>query len=524
MLNRPNADVLSKPISLLARVGRQARNYTSAVVFLVYEAFHGHFRQLAAALALNLLYIAGQMGAIGVIYGYARLMQRHEPLKVPWFDITIDPSQPGIVWAMVGISGLVFLASGAFQYWARRITYKIAEENLTDSCKSLIVISSRLPDPRAPLASRMIAQQGFQKILGGSRRGALMAVIFFTALSGAVGAVLALVFLLAMDPVLTLLILAGVALGAFSLYPVALRGVRLSKQRERTQIALNKEVQELSLSGRSAELVSGMQTPAAFAAAFMGQRRILAEFTLVLSIVVTIIIAVVVYYMANQALSGRGSWAIFIAYIGALRLVLMGSTQLIRAFAGVSRFYPQLVPYYTVMRDSPRMDKAPLATVSRDEAIFLGSQANGERIIVHGGDRIAVATTDSIRHVQCAMMEAKAPGSGMPIGTTILRSGVLRNAQAGIATLELDQLGSANEHLASLDGLLRDKVVLMIHPSPKTVGTFGEKTLLTVDEFAIERFVPLGTSESDLILEEFAKKAAAHAGRAPLQDEEEEEI
>jgi hypothetical protein len=353
-----------------------------------------------------------------------------------------------------------------------------------------------------------------------------MAVMFFNASAGALGALIALILLIAMDPALTLLILAGVALSTLFLYPIALRGVRLATLRERTQIAMNHELRDLCQSGRSVELGPIMQTPAAFAAAFMGRRRVIAEFSLVLGIVVTIIIAVVVYYMASQALSGRASWAIFIAYVGALRLVLSGSTQLIRAFAGVSRFYPQIVRYYTMMRDSAKIDRLPLGTVSRDEAIFLGSQANGESIIVRGGDRLAVATTDSIRHVQCAMMEAKESGLGKPIGTTTVRSGSLLNGQAGIAVLEINQLGgSVKEDLASVDGPLRDRVVLIMHPTPQTVGAFGETSLLTVDHGAIERIVPLGTSESDIILEEFAQKASTRPGRVTFdQDDEEEEI
>ena len=77
--------------------------------------------------------------------------------------------------------------------------------------------------------------------------------------------------------------------------------------------------------------------------------------------------------------------------------------------------------------------------------------------------------------------------------------------------------------MASLDGPLRDKVALIVHPSPKAVGTFGETGLLTVEEGAIERFVPLGTSESDLILEEFARKASARPDRATSDEDEEED-
>jgi len=525
MLKAPNPTVLSKPISLLAGVGRQARNYSRVILWLVYDAFHGHVWQLAAALAFNALYLAGQIGAIGIVYGYARLMERDEPLKAPWFEITIDPSQPQILWSVVGLSGLLFLASGVFLYLSRRLTFKIAEENLADSLKTLVVLDGRLPDPRAPMASRMLVQQGFSKILAGSRRGALMAVISFNGFAGALGAVVALVFLFGMDPMLTLLILAGVVLGALFLYPVALRGVRFATRREKMQIAFNKDLRELQRSGLSVERGPHLETPAAFAAAFMGRRRTVAELTLVMGIAVTIILAIVVYYMANQALSGTASWAMFIAYIAALRLVLSGSTQMIRAFAGVSRFYPQLVPFHAVMRDSPKLDRLPLATVSHGDLVFLGPQANGEGITVRGGDRIAVATVDPRRHVQLAMAEAKAPSSGEPVGTTIIRSGTCVNGEAGIAVIEPDQWGDSSGDSLRPDGPLRDKVALFMHLSPKTVGTCGETSLLTIDDGAIERFVPLKTSESDFILEAFAEKAIAHKARAAFDaDDEDEEI
>jgi hypothetical protein len=124
------------------------------------------------------------------------------------------------------------------------------------------------------------------------------------------------------------------------------------------------------------------------------------------------------------------------------------------------------------------------------------------------------------------MMEAKESGLGKLIGTTTVRSGSLLNGQAGIVVLETNQLdGSVKEDLASVDGPLRDRVVLIIHPTPQTVGTFGETSLLTVDHGTIERLVPLGTSESDIILKEFAQKASTRPGRVTFdQDEEEEEI
>jgi hypothetical protein len=522
MLKPANPTVLAKPISLLAEFSKQAHNYTRVVIWLVYEAFRGHIFKLAAALGTNVLSITAQMGAIGAIYGYARLMQRHAPLNVPYINLTIDPGQPGILWAVVGVSALMFLASGLFQYLSRLITFRMAEENFAESIRTLIVLEGRLPDPRAPMASRMLVFQGFSKILAGSRRGALMALIFFNACVGALGAVAALAVLFSMDPLLTVLILAGVVIGALALYPTTLRGVRFAKLRERTQTVLNNDIRELQLSGLSAERGQSLESPAAYAAAYIQRRKIVAEFTLVTGIAVTVILTMVVYYMATRALHGKASWAIFLAYIGALRMVLSGSNHLIRAFAGVSRFYHQIVPHYAVARDCVKLDKSTLATVSHGETVYLGPQANGNSIFVKAGDRIAVATTDLRRYVQFAMMEAKVRSSGNPIGTTIVRSGACLNDRA-IVVIELNQLSDDDKTLLSPDGPLRDKVALFLHPTPGKVGTFGETDLLTTEDGVIERFVPLGTSESDLILKELAAKAAKRAQRALADEEEEEE-
>ena len=80
----------------------------------------------------------------------------------------------------------------------------------------------------------------------------------------------------------------------------------------------------------------------------MMRRRVLTELVFATEIGITILLGVVIYYMASQALAGREQWAIFIAYVGALRMTLNGAAQAIRAFASVSRYYPQIVRYYLV--------------------------------------------------------------------------------------------------------------------------------------------------------------------------------
>ena len=87
---------------------------------------------------------------------------------------------------------------------------------------------------------------------------------------------------------------------------------------------------------------------------YMMRRRVLTELVFATEIGITILLGVVIYYMANEALAGREQWALFIAYIAALRMMLVGVAQAIQAFASVSRSYPQIVRYYLLLTDIQR--------------------------------------------------------------------------------------------------------------------------------------------------------------------------
>ena len=93
------------------------------------------------------------------------------------------------------------------------------------------------------------------------------------------------------------------------------------------------------------------------------RRRVMTELIFAIQIGITFILAVVIYYMASEALAGRERWVLFIAYIAALRMTLTGIAQPIRAFAAVSRFYPQIVRYYLFARDMEKIDAIHFASI-----------------------------------------------------------------------------------------------------------------------------------------------------------------
>ena len=156
---------------------------------------------------------------------------------------------------------------------------------------------------------------------------------------------------------------------------------------------------------------------------FMMRRRVLTELIFAIQIGITFILAVVIYYMASEALAGRERWVLFIAYIAALRMTLTGIAQPIRAFAAVSRFYPQIVRYYLFARDMEKIDSARFASVEAGATVILGSLPNGVEVTVKAGeDCVAVVTYEPLRDVQLALLDAKLPTSTGSVGDCDCRS------------------------------------------------------------------------------------------------------
>ena len=103
----------------------------------------------------------------------------------------------------------------------------------------------------------------------------------------------------------------------------------------------------VGLEQTAAEPFVKLETPATLAHAILFPRRVDAEFTLATQVGATVILVLVIYHMANQATGGAETWAVVIAYVGALRIALVGFSQAISAFA---KSEPLLSGNYTILR------------------------------------------------------------------------------------------------------------------------------------------------------------------------------
>jgi hypothetical protein len=244
------------------------------------------------------------------------------------------------------------------------------------------------------------------------------------------------------------------------------------------------------------------------ARAFMMRKRVLTELVFAIEIGVTVILGLVIYYMAREALAGREQWAIFLAYIAALRMTLYGIAQPIRAFASVSRFYPQIVRYYLFSKDMQKLPMAHFAKVERGETVILGTLHNGDDVVVEAGDCLALAALPPMREAEYALIHARLPHSTAPLETIVVDPANVSANDAALALVSAGGFEKQGDQLRDLlEGALKDKVTLIVYVQADKIGTFGETRLLTLMDGELQRFALLGTEEGDAALKEFQMKA-----------------
>ena len=524
MLKEVKPTALAGPISFITRFARQGKNYSTLVGWYLYSIFKDP-RKLVGAIVLSLLHLATQAAAIGLVYWYARHMESGAVFSVPWLDIDANlKEEPEWLWAIVIVSTTCFVLSACLLYLSRRALLDQLQHHFARRIEELVLLSLNLPDPRVRLASTLFTDFGVSGLGVGARRGAIISMSFATAITALIGGIGASAFLFWVDAPLTMLILVSVLLAALLLYPLTLRAMQSAKDREKAQLAFKDEVRKLNEKRSAGQLATSLESADELSRAFIMRRRVLTEFVLAIEIGITIIFGLVIYYLASEALAGREQWAMFIAYIAALRMALAGVGQPIRAFGVVSRFYPNLVRYHLFIKDMQRLDDVEFARVRRGDAVILGTLPTGQDVRAEAGECLSLLSLDGINELKMALLGATIPGSASPVETMLVDPTDVGASKAGIAIIKSFKLDKDGDQLqALLQGELRDKVTLILYERPEAVASFGETRVLAVFGTALQRVAALASEEGEAALQEFSLKAAQKRRRKGYVDAEEED-
>jgi hypothetical protein len=189
----------------------------------------------------------------------------------------------------------------------------------------------------------------------------------------------------------------------------------------------------------------------------------------------------------------------------------------------VSRFYPQISRYYLFTKDIETIDAVVFVRVGAGDRLLLGALNNGEDVIATVGERLAVASTDSVPELKFALLHAKSKSASGPLCVSLFDLTDSPQADAAILLLKADQIEASGEDaLRQCDLVLADRVNLIVYSTPSKVGTFGEKRLLVVEDGEFRRLESIGSPECDAALAEFGHRARTR--RARIDDEDEEDM
>ena len=515
-------EAVARRVALCRSVLRGGVNYARNLAWVIARSLEGRRLRAAAAVAYGQLSLAAQAGAILLLYWYAEQAQA---------DAVVSLAPLGLEWraredfwllgGVVAASGVCFLASAGLLHRSESLIIAIGEGEMARRLTGVVRIARWMPDPRAAEASRIFLDTGLSRVSLGCRYAALAVVTILGAVTPLIGGVVAGVALLAIDPLLTGVLVVGAGLWCLLLYPLMMRQVAVADRLEQGKRAFAKELRELRQAPPDTPTPGVLDSAVEFARVMIGRQHTMNHVTALLQTGTAVFGTLAALYLASSIIRGDDDWPNFILYLGGLRIALSGGSTLPRIVGTVSRYYPRIVLYMEYVRNGAGIDEGRLGRAAAGHPVVLGTLPDGAAVGARGGDRVALLAPVEPAAVEAAFLDARAAETGLPLATAWLRPDdptVHVREDASIHLVETGVLAAMEPAAAGafLDGAPAG-VTVVVHRDETGIGAFGESHLLVLEAGAFSEHVPFGTAASRAVLESFAaaraRAPAAESGR-----------
>ena len=525
-------DVPSRLREYAHGVVRSGANYLTNLLWLLRRSLAGGRVRLATLFVLGQLSVGAQVVAIGGLYLYATQMETDAVLSVGPLGAWRVREEPFLLWVAIAASAGAFAASAWFNYLAAKLAFVFGEEEISRGLTESVGWARRLPDARAQVASRLLAELQFKQIGGGCRYAGLTIALLYSAVSPVVGGIVAVGVMLSMDPALTLLIAIAMVLWSPAFYPLARRATAVAASKSPTVRAFNRQCRRL-LASPSTPVPEPWDGARQVAGATLAKRRVSNQMTLLTGVGATLIGAVAAITLASRIISEQGEWPFFLAYLIVMRVAVSGCLVAPQTVAAVSRFYPQTATYVRFLKSVAEIDGTDLGSVAHGDAVTLGTLPDGEVVGTRAGQRVALVTAAECPAIQASLLEAGATGTGLPLNTAWLDGAGGPEVGGNHRLIALVEHGTlAAMQPVERESMLRDlhnAVAIIVHRHAAGVGAYGESLLVTSTGDRLTSSAPLGTAESRDLLAAFAaasagsvRASAGAAGGVDADDEAEE--
>jgi hypothetical protein len=362
MSARIDRDLIIEPQRKIRKHMERASEYARTASWLIRDFFGVARWKVLPVLGCEFAHIGLKFAAMGVIYLCVHALSEDSPSAIPGMAL-LPPKSPELIFLSVGAGVALLIGTAFFRYQVRLRSISLGRQYEEHCARRIVLLASRLPDPRAGVANRIVRAGDLRQYPGYARFSG-MAVRQLTRLLPAFASFVAVsLALLWMDAALTLTLAALAAVGVLAQYPANHRVATASKMWEGTRGPAGRRyralfrrlhcdpmplaadgaiVDQLFRSGHVRDNIDSVSARSAEAE----------HAVLVSRISSSVVLGATLILLGIDIVQGERTWAAVAVYAAAIRFALSDFVSVCKIASGLTKYHAQIAKHREFVTDA----------------------------------------------------------------------------------------------------------------------------------------------------------------------------
>ena len=165
---RIDRDLLIAPQRKFRKHVERASEYARTASWLIGDFFGVARWQLLPVIGCGFAHIGLKFAAMGVIYVGVQALSQDSAIAIPGMAF-LSPKSPEFILLSVGAGVALLIGTAFFRYQVRRRAISLGRHYEEYCARRIVLLASRLPDPRAAVASSIVRAGGLHRYPGYGR-------------------------------------------------------------------------------------------------------------------------------------------------------------------------------------------------------------------------------------------------------------------------------------------------------------------------------------------------------------------
>ena len=378
---------LARTANKLRRHARRARRYASDIKWLLGDFLRQRWWQSARVVISGLLHLGTKALSVALLYAVVHALSEGIPRGLAHLPLP-PPNSAAFLWLAVSLAFGLLVLSSWLRFDVRKRGIVLGREYEEYAARRVFALASRLPDPRAPVASQIAATEPMHLYIGYARHCGMAARQLVQLMPTLVSFVAGCFVMIWMDALTT----AGLALLAIvstlAQYPAHHRAARASHDWESSRGEAMRRIVELFSALKRAPTPIENEGPVLkrlfsqssvrnYIEGFNDRSICSEEASLVSRIGSHLVFCGAILLLGMDIVQGERSWAAVAAYVAVVRFALADFVQVSTLANGFTRFHAQFTLYRRFIGDAARATEQPTDAVDAPPVLRIPDLVDG---------------------------------------------------------------------------------------------------------------------------------------------------